>query len=100
MHETRTTAEGYNQGREPKNSMHNSTGSAIEYVATYSSGNSHRFRPPFFTFEVALDSSLEALSIDSPFGGCSGLERNLEATVFLPCGCAFRTPSCGFCGWP
>ncbi|KZV52784.1 hypothetical protein F511_40590 [Dorcoceras hygrometricum] len=34
MHETRTTAVGYNQGREPKNSMHSSTGFAIEYVAT------------------------------------------------------------------
>ncbi|KZV49688.1 palladin-like [Dorcoceras hygrometricum] len=29
-----TTAEGYNQGKEPKNTMHSSTKSAIEYVTT------------------------------------------------------------------
>ncbi|KZV28490.1 hypothetical protein F511_14112 [Dorcoceras hygrometricum] len=65
----------------------------IEAAARLSfSGEFPLIRPPFVMFEVALDSSLEALSIDSPFGGCSGLERNLEATVFLPCGCAFRAP--------
>ncbi|KZV57426.1 pentatricopeptide repeat-containing protein [Dorcoceras hygrometricum] len=38
MHEERNNSSGYNQGREPKNAMHSSTKSTIEYVATVSAG--------------------------------------------------------------
>ncbi|KZV35716.1 hypothetical protein F511_41871 [Dorcoceras hygrometricum] len=51
--------------------------------AASSSENSHPFRPPFFTFEVALDSSREALSIDIPFGGCCWLERDRKAAPVI-----------------
>ncbi|KZV44918.1 hypothetical protein F511_06540 [Dorcoceras hygrometricum] len=46
------------------------------------SGDSRRFRPPFFTFEVALYSSREALYFRTIFGGCSWLERDHEVAYF------------------
>ncbi|KZV35845.1 hypothetical protein F511_36557 [Dorcoceras hygrometricum] len=52
-------------------------------------GDSRRFRPPFFTIEVALDSSREAISPYTHFGGCCWLEQKLEATVIRPCVGAF-----------
>ncbi|KZV54203.1 P-type ATPase (ISS) [Dorcoceras hygrometricum] len=51
--------------------------------AVSSSTNSHHFRPPFFTFEVALDSSREAPLIDISFGGCFWLERDREAAPVI-----------------
>ncbi|KZV14221.1 hypothetical protein F511_44062 [Dorcoceras hygrometricum] len=48
--------------------------------------------PPFFTFEVALDSSWKALSSRTHFGGCSWLEQKHEVAVLIR---AFR--SCRFC---
>ncbi|KZV17474.1 hypothetical protein F511_12580 [Dorcoceras hygrometricum] len=47
-----------------------------------SSGDSRRFRPPFWTFEVALDSSRRAILIDTLLGGCCCLERDREVVVF------------------
>ncbi|KZV40196.1 hypothetical protein F511_05673 [Dorcoceras hygrometricum] len=52
--------------------------SAVSFTA-----NSYRFRPPFFTFEVALDSFREALLIDISFGGCCWLERDREAAPII-----------------
>ncbi|KZV58609.1 hypothetical protein F511_11257 [Dorcoceras hygrometricum] len=45
-------------------------------------GDSRRFRPSFGTFEVVLDSSRRALSIDTILGGCVWLERDREVAVF------------------
>ncbi|KZV42475.1 hypothetical protein F511_38126 [Dorcoceras hygrometricum] len=51
----------------------------LEHCSAVSSpANSRRFRPPFFRFEVALQSFREALSIDISFGGCCWLERDRE----------------------
>ncbi|KZV44114.1 anthocyanidin 3-O-glucosyltransferase 2-like [Dorcoceras hygrometricum] len=43
--------------------------------------NSRSFRPPFGTFEVALDSSREALPFHTTFGGCCWLEQKHEVAV-------------------
>ncbi|KZV35835.1 F-box family protein [Dorcoceras hygrometricum] len=55
--------------------------------------DSRRFRPPFFTIELALDSSREALSPYTHFGGCCWLEQKIEATVIRPWVGAFRLES-------
>ncbi|KZV36810.1 Cysteine-rich RLK (receptor-like protein kinase) 8 [Dorcoceras hygrometricum] len=47
------------------------------------SGNSHRFRPWFGTFEVALDSSCEDLSFHTTFGGCGWLVEEREVAARL-----------------
>ncbi|KZV50009.1 hypothetical protein F511_21863 [Dorcoceras hygrometricum] len=44
--------------------------------------NSRHFRPPIFTFEVALDSSRKALSFLTALGGCHWLEQKHEAAIF------------------
>ncbi|KZV19900.1 hypothetical protein F511_31603 [Dorcoceras hygrometricum] len=46
------------------------------------SGSSRRFRPSFWTIEVALDSSCEALSFHTSFGGCEG-ERQYRTLISL-----------------
>ncbi|KZV42582.1 hypothetical protein F511_33544 [Dorcoceras hygrometricum] len=46
------------------------------------SGDSRRFRPLFWEFEVALDSSREALPSYTILGGCCWLERDREVAVF------------------
>ncbi|KZV20702.1 mitogen-activated protein kinase kinase kinase 1-like [Dorcoceras hygrometricum] len=48
-----------------------------------SPANSRRFRPPFVTIEVALDSSQKALSSHTNFGGCRWLEQKHEVAVFV-----------------
>ncbi|KZV32762.1 hypothetical protein F511_31688 [Dorcoceras hygrometricum] len=45
--------------------------------------NSRRFRPPFVTFEVALDSSWRALSFLTALGGCRRLEKKHEVAAFI-----------------
>ncbi|KZV18762.1 hypothetical protein F511_13035 [Dorcoceras hygrometricum] len=57
-----------------------SAGSVV-FQAT-SPANSRRFRPPFVTFEVALDSPRQALSFLTYFGGCRWLEQKHEAAIF------------------
>ncbi|KZV58753.1 hypothetical protein F511_24580 [Dorcoceras hygrometricum] len=47
--------------------------------------NSRRFRPPFWTFEVALDSFREALSSYTTFGGCDWLVVEREVAARLVC---------------
>ncbi|KZV39100.1 hypothetical protein F511_13552 [Dorcoceras hygrometricum] len=49
--------------------------------AVSSPANSCRFRPPFFTFEVALDSSREDISIDISFGDFNQLSRALLVII-------------------
>ncbi|KZV32533.1 galacturonokinase [Dorcoceras hygrometricum] len=56
-----------------------------------SPANSHRFRPPFVTIEVALDSSRKALSSHTNFGGCRWLEQKHEVAVFVR---VFRCSGC------
>ncbi|KZV51321.1 hypothetical protein F511_07512 [Dorcoceras hygrometricum] len=51
---------------------------------------SRRFRPLFFTFEVALDSSREALSFHTTCGGCRWLEQKHEVAVFSDVTSLFR----------
>ncbi|KZV47420.1 TMV resistance protein N-like [Dorcoceras hygrometricum] len=48
-----------------------------------SPANSRRFRTPFFTIKVALDSSRKALSFHTNLGGCRGLEKKHEGAVFV-----------------
>ncbi|KZV55576.1 hypothetical protein F511_12682 [Dorcoceras hygrometricum] len=45
--------------------------------------NSRRFRPSFVTFEVALDSTRQALSFHINFRGCRWLEQKHEVAVFM-----------------
>ncbi|KZV41626.1 hypothetical protein F511_33433 [Dorcoceras hygrometricum] len=47
-----------------------------------SPANCRRFRAPFVTFEVALDSSRQAISFLTDFIGCRWLEKNHEAAIF------------------
>ncbi|KZV19613.1 AMP deaminase [Dorcoceras hygrometricum] len=49
------------------------------------SGDSHRFRSPFFTFEVALDSSRRDLSSYTALGGYRWLEQKYEVAVVFVC---------------
>ncbi|KZV38246.1 hypothetical protein F511_36299 [Dorcoceras hygrometricum] len=49
------------------------------------SGDSHRFRPSFWTCEVALDSSWKDLSPYTSFGGYCSLERDCETTALGRC---------------
>ncbi|KZV39815.1 hypothetical protein F511_27833 [Dorcoceras hygrometricum] len=48
-----------------------------------SPANFRRFRPSFFTFEVALESSRKALSSHTNFGGCRWLEQKHEVAIFV-----------------
>ncbi|KZV30991.1 hypothetical protein F511_23940 [Dorcoceras hygrometricum] len=58
-----------------------STGFVEHCSAVSFPANSQRFRWLFCSCEVALDSSREALSSDTIFGSCRGLERKHEVAV-------------------
>ncbi|KZV46282.1 far upstream element-binding protein 2-like [Dorcoceras hygrometricum] len=73
-----------------------SVGGCIKQI----SPNSRRFRPPFFTFEVAWDSYRGALSLYTTFGGCRWLEQKHEVAAFIRAfrGCRFQPDLSGlFC---
>ncbi|KZV41810.1 hypothetical protein F511_31673 [Dorcoceras hygrometricum] len=62
-----------------------SVGRGGESAGDVPRGDSRRFRPPFGTCKVALDSYREALPFYTILGGCCWLERDREVVVFGVC---------------